>query len=268
MKANYHTHTARCKHAGGTDREYIEAAIEAGFDILGFADHAPWEYRSDFVSPIRMESSELGEYVTTLRALGKEYAPQIKIHVGLEAEYFPLYFPWLVEQKRLLGIDYLILGNHFDQTDETSGYFGAISDAQSLRRYVDAAIKGMETGEFVYFAHPDLFMRGYESFDADCRQASLDLCQAAKALNMPLEYNLQGVGYSQNSGKALYPHPLFWEIAAREGVRAILGSDAHDPQWLGKTVLWDEMHDLLVNMGISVMDVLPLDAGAACERKE
>ncbi len=27
MIANYHTHTARCKHAEGEDREYVEAAI-------------------------------------------------------------------------------------------------------------------------------------------------------------------------------------------------------------------------------------------------
>ena len=30
MIANFHTHTSRCNHASGTDREYVEAAIEAG----------------------------------------------------------------------------------------------------------------------------------------------------------------------------------------------------------------------------------------------
>ena len=30
MLANYHTHTKRCQHAGGEDREYVEAAIQAG----------------------------------------------------------------------------------------------------------------------------------------------------------------------------------------------------------------------------------------------
>jgi len=31
MFANYHTHTSRCHHAKGTEREYIEAAIKAGW---------------------------------------------------------------------------------------------------------------------------------------------------------------------------------------------------------------------------------------------
>ena len=39
--ANYHTHTIRCKHAVGTEREYIEAAISERFKILGFSDHTP-----------------------------------------------------------------------------------------------------------------------------------------------------------------------------------------------------------------------------------
>ena len=41
MKHNYHTHTVRCRHAQNTEREYIEAAIAAGIETLGFADHAP-----------------------------------------------------------------------------------------------------------------------------------------------------------------------------------------------------------------------------------
>ena len=31
IKSNFHTHTTRCKHATGTEREYVEKAIEAGF---------------------------------------------------------------------------------------------------------------------------------------------------------------------------------------------------------------------------------------------
>ena len=46
MKANYHTHTARCGHAEGTDEEYVLAAIERGFDEMGFSDHVPWPYKN------------------------------------------------------------------------------------------------------------------------------------------------------------------------------------------------------------------------------
>ena len=45
IKANYHTHTKRCRHANGSDRDYIEAAISAGIKTLGFSDHVPLPYR-------------------------------------------------------------------------------------------------------------------------------------------------------------------------------------------------------------------------------
>ena len=43
-----HTHTFRCGHASGTEREYIENAIAAGFDTLGFSDHAPYVFRDGY----------------------------------------------------------------------------------------------------------------------------------------------------------------------------------------------------------------------------
>ena len=42
MKANYHTHTQRCLHAKGAEEDYVRSALQAGMDILGFTDHAPF----------------------------------------------------------------------------------------------------------------------------------------------------------------------------------------------------------------------------------
>ena len=39
MIANYHTHTQRCRHATGTARDYVLAAIEGGLKELGFSDN-------------------------------------------------------------------------------------------------------------------------------------------------------------------------------------------------------------------------------------
>lgn len=44
MIANYHTHTWRCGHAFGDEREYVENAIVGGLKILGFSDHTPMPY--------------------------------------------------------------------------------------------------------------------------------------------------------------------------------------------------------------------------------
>ena len=82
MLANYHTHTVRCGHAEGSEREYIEAAISEGFKILGFSDHTPQPYPEGFKSHIRMDMSELDNYTETLVKLRDEYKDQIQILIS------------------------------------------------------------------------------------------------------------------------------------------------------------------------------------------
>ena len=92
LKANYHTHTYRCQHAYGSEREYIEAAIRMGIAELGFSDHVPCPFKDGYVSGIRMTMEQAPEYVYAIRKLGKEYASDIKLYVGFEAEYIPEFF--------------------------------------------------------------------------------------------------------------------------------------------------------------------------------
>ena len=86
MKANYHTHTWRCMHASGTEKEYVENAIRAGLEIIGFSDHTPYPYPKDYSSGMRMRTDQLEDYVDTVVALKAEYRQDIEIHLGLEVE--------------------------------------------------------------------------------------------------------------------------------------------------------------------------------------
>ena len=86
MKANYHTHTERCKHAYGSEREYVEESIKGGLEVLGFSDHTPYPFPKNYTSRIRMDMDELDDYVDTVLALKKEYKSDIDIRLGLEAE--------------------------------------------------------------------------------------------------------------------------------------------------------------------------------------
>ena len=91
---NYHTHTARCNHADGSDREYVEAAIQSGVKVLGFSDHAPYLFpNTDYYSNFRMKTNELFDYAESVRALQKEYEKDIRILLGFELEYYPAFTP-------------------------------------------------------------------------------------------------------------------------------------------------------------------------------
>ncbi len=223
MYANYHTHTFRCMHAEGKDREYVEAAIKHGMKILGFSDHCPWIYKNGHVSGTRMLPSQLDDYFTSLDNLKREYRDDITIYIGFEAEYIP---EMVEEQYKLLDgypLDYMILGQHFTYPEPESPYTGWETKAeQDIVKYVDTIIMGMETGRYAYVAHPDLCnFRGDESV---YRREYGRLCSYLKEHNVPVEINM--LGYLQ---KRHYPDDRFFRIAAETGCTAIIGCDAHTP---------------------------------------
>lgn len=262
--ANYHTHTARCHHATGTEEEYIQTALRNGFGVLGFSDHTPWKYHTpDFVSRIRMLPDELDGYVQTLTDLKAKYADRIHLHIGLEVEYFPAYLDWLTEESQRLGIEYWILGCHYDTTDENRGSddflcFAYPRSGANIRRYAEQVEKALETGKYLYLAHPDLMLNHYNHFGPEEEAACRVICAAAARRNIPLEYNLAGLeSHRRNDGTIGYTTNLFWEIAAEYPINAIIGCDAHAPEELDVAGLMREKQAYLRNLGISVLDRLP-----------
>lgn len=225
MIANYHTHTWRCGHAEGDEREYIRQAIKAGLKTLGFSDHTPYDFFDSEPRdrPMRMKPEELPEYAASLRKLAGEYGDEIRIISGVEAEYYPKYFPRLLELLRDNGIEYMILGQHFLGNEIGEPYSGRpCSDPKVLERYVSQTAEALDTGLFTYFAHPDLihFVGSSSVYEREMRR----LCRAANRTGTPLELNLLGIRENRH-----YPNERFWRLAAEEGSTVVLGCDAHTP---------------------------------------
>ena len=259
MKNNYHTHTARCMHAVGQDEDYVLAAIRGGFDTLGFADHMPWPFASGFVSDIRMPLSDLPGYMASVQDLKEKYRGQLNIRMGLESEYFPRY---LDHMKRLrdMGIEYFILGHHYNDSEEENPYVGLeCRTDDGVRRYADCAARAMQSGMFCYLAHPDLFMRHRtaDQFNRCCEEAADTICQAALEMQLPIEYNLLGLHLQRIGKDRGYPCAPFWEYAKKYGNTVILGVDAHDPKLLEDRSLWDDGKAAVLGMGYRLIEELP-----------
>lgn len=255
--ANYHTHTARCKHARGSDRDYVQRALEGGYQVLGFTDHVAWPFADEFVSPIRMDAGQMPEYAASVQKLKAEYAGQLTIHLGAECEYFPYYLPWLSEQREALGLEYLILGVHYPPNEEGWPQFAAAAAPEELERYTDLALAGMESGLFACLCHPDLPLKTYPRFDAHARRMSEQLCRRARELDIPLEYNLAGLRLRDVSRGWGYTSKEFWAIAAEYGCKAVIASDAHEPEVLDRVEDIVTAREKLTAMGIQVLDLLP-----------
>ena len=258
---NYHAHTTRCMHASDSEEAYILQAIHSGYEAFGFADHSPWPYKSDFVAGMRMRASQLRDYIDTLRALRKKYSDRIELHIGLECEAFPEYFPWLRDLKQHGDIEYFILGNHYDTTDEyhTEPYFGSIQTPEYIERYVQTTLVGMRSGLFACLCHPDLYLNCYPKFDAAAQDAAHILCREAEKLDLPLEYNLLGMHRNPNaraSERIGYTSDEFWNIAAGYHIRAVIGIDAHSAASVDCKNDYIRVREKLSSLGIPVIEDL------------
>ena len=252
LKANYHTHTYRCQHAAGTEREYIEAAIDMGIEKLGFSDHVPCPFDDDYVSYIRMTIDQVENYVDTIRALAREYASQIQIFVGFEAEYIPEFYDRQMQIFRAYQCDYMIMGQHFLEPENRGAYMGAVTDDESrIRAYVDSIIKGMNTGSYKYLAHPDLI--NYKGMDSVYDWEMTRLCKEMKRLDIPLELNVLGAKEGRQ-----YPSEAFWKIAAENDNRVIIGLDAHNPEGVKDVESYNKVMDIVRKYNLNLTDDIGL----------
>ena len=233
IKNNYHTHTARCGHAIGSDEQYVIEAIKIGYQTLGFSDHVmlPNLNRND-------------EYFDSIALLKEKYKNQIDIKIALEVEYYPAYIEYyksLLDNKR---VDYLIFGNHGTMLNNKQVgrenqicFIEPFDDDSYLDLYYETLKKGIETKMFKYIAHPDAFLKGYRKWDEKAIALTHRIAKLLEENNLYAE--LSGSGYRSRkrviyNGKELpaYPFYEFFKILRQYNIKFVLGCDAHSPSQL------------------------------------
>lgn len=240
MKANYHTHTQRCLHAKGAEEDYVRSALQAGMDILGFTDHAPFP---DHDFGTRMPYDQLESYFSEVSRLTAQYASEIKILKSVEIEYLPQYTEYYQFLLRTYKPDYLLLGEHFyfDDKGRIFNIYGAKSTADYVH-YANSIAAALKTGLFQILAHPDLFALNHFAWDSNCDAASDIIISAAVQTGTVLEFNANGYRrgiHDYPDGKRyMYPHMNFWKKVAASGASVIIGADAHEP-----AQVWDSCMD-------------------------
>ena len=85
-QVNMHCHTALCKHAEGSVRDYCRSAVEQGLKILGFAEHSA--FPDNRYGNTRMAYDQLEFYRQEIEEAEKEF-PELTILAGLEVDYDP-----------------------------------------------------------------------------------------------------------------------------------------------------------------------------------
>lgn len=259
MKTNYHTHTYRCKHACGTELDYVNAAIESGLSVLGFSDHMPFK---DDRHGLRMDFKELTEYVNIIKQLKITKKKDLTILLGLECEYDINDSDYYEELLTTYNMDYLILGQHFytdSKNNFTNVYF--FNDTFHYIEYANSVAKGIASGYFKILAHPDVIFINDCPWDYNCEKATDIILSAAVKHDIVLEFNANGIRKGQTNyidgTRYAYPHPLFWNQVNNTNSPVIINSDCHDPKYVFDESM-KKAHDLAKEWGIKIKDHIDL----------
>lgn len=220
----FHIHTYRCGHAENvSDEAYVKRAIELGASDIWFTDHVP--FPGDLFGS-RMSYDNLEEYLRTLNELKRQYS-NIKIHIGLETEYFPHFdaMGYYKQLRSMQEIEMLLLGQHMAEVSDSSLAYSFSESAEFLneneyKMLGQAIVQGAKSGYFDVIAHPDRIFRRCSVWDEEMEAVSTKIIHAAITANIPLEMNLSSVENPKNF------KPQFWQLVP-EAVRRIIGFDAH-----------------------------------------
>jgi len=236
-RRNFHTHTYLCKHGSGHVRDFCQAALEQGVDVLAFTDHTP--YDDGRWNSVRMDMNQLPIYLAELEEARGEF-PQLRIIKGMECEFVQENIGFIQDElKGRHGFQCIAGAIHsFLYKGEWVNCFQTAGgmDSPMLHAYTDFTIAAIQSGLFTFLAHPDLFGVRYSGWDDDIRACSHAIVQAAIQMDIPLEINANGFRKPKRQDgdewRPQYPWHRFWEVAAEYGtnLKVLVGSDAHNPR--------------------------------------
>lgn len=231
---DYHMHTPLCGHAVGEPEEYADRALALGLKEIGFSDHAPFVVKD--LPGITMKNDELPVYHKMIETVRAQFKGRLDIRVGIEADFVPGYeertknivdgYPY----DYVLGSVHFIKNWGFDNPEERRDW--AEHNVNTVYRdYYELLRRCARTGFYDIIAHPDLVKkfghRPSEDLTADLEETA----KVFKETGMAIEINTSGL---RKEVKEIYPSLWNLEIYAKAGVPLTFGSDAHDPNEVGR----------------------------------
>lgn len=254
MKFDLHTHHFRCGHADGNIRDYIEAGIAHGLQVIGISDHTPY-FGQDEDHPhpnITMAKSDFHNYVDEVLRLKKEYDGRIDVLLGIESDYFPEHAETYRKTLAQYPFDYIIGSVH--STNGVSIFnknrwkkLNAEQQIAEKRTYYEMIRDSARTGMFQILGHIDAMKGNYPPFsDIQAPDIIDDTLKVIAECGVAIEINTSGK--TKLSG-GWYPADAILERALHFGVEVSFGSDAHKPSRVGED--WEEVRSRLKDIGFT-----------------
>jgi len=247
LKSNFHTHSNWCD-GRDTPEAMALAAIEKGFDVLGFSSHAMVPgHELDWT----LSEKTLPDYADAIRSLAKSLATKIRVLCGIEADYVEGGSNPDRKTYASIGPDYIIGSVHnviapdgaFISVDHTPeildagirDHFDGSAEA-FVRAYFRQQRDMIANFDFDIVGHPDLvrkFNAKHPYFDesADWYREELErTADVLAASGKMTEVNTGAI--SRGWLDDAYPSSAFRKMLRERGVKFVLSSDAHSASGL------------------------------------
>ena len=236
-KQNLHTHTVRCDGID-TPEEMIHAAIEKGFDSIGFSGHSC--NRHSTYKHITLETTRA--YQKEIYELKEKYKGQIDIFCGLEFE--------MLSEDTKSGWEYMIGSTHYLSKDNE--VFNIDVNAVEIKNVVDTRFGGdgvafaksyyehismlPQYGNFDIIGHFDLLTKNIDSvalFDPESKEYLSYATDAMAALKGKIDFFEMNTGaIARGYRKTPYPMMNILREFKKYGFGAIISSDCHNAKQL------------------------------------
>lgn len=254
-KQNLHVHTS---YADGKDtpEQIIEAALEQGFDSIGFSEHSYMTF-SDY--PYQMTPADTVRYIKEIAELKERYRGRLDIFCGMELELFSDMpaerFDYLIGSVHYLDLDGRILG--FDRglaetVDYVNNNFGGDGLAFARKYYETVCTLSGRRGIDI-IGHFDLLTKNNEKagFIDTSAKSYLDMgYEAIHALHGRIPFFEVNTGaISRGYRSSPYPQMEFLREFRKLGFGAVITSDCHDRRHLD--CFYEEARELLAEAGFT-----------------
>jgi histidinol-phosphatase (PHP family) len=235
---DYHVHTFRCGHAGGSSREFVQRALDLGLSEIAFTDHIPLYFLAPEARDpkLAMREDQFDGYLEEVRALRDEFAGRIPVRLGLEADYAEGHEDklarWLsrADWDVVLGSVHWVAGGWIDDPGTSPARFDREGTEVLYDEYYRLLAKAAATGFFDVLTHFDLPKKhGHRPAVArtDAEERAL---AAAREAGCALEISSAGL---RKKVCEAYPERRLLSRAVALGIPVTFSSDAHAPAEVG-----------------------------------
>jgi histidinol-phosphatase (PHP family) len=242
---NLHTHSNFCDGTGEPE-EFIKAALEKGFNSIGFSSHAPVPFKNNFAIK---NDDELHRYCKTIRELQLRYRDRISVFLALEIDYIEGITRDFREFRQSCRLDYTIGSVHLVKNEnndnlwfidgpKTESYDEGLKNffggdiRKAVNAYYQQVTRMLLTQKPDILGHFDKIKmhnqnRYFREDEPWYRNLIMDLLEIIAQTGVIVEVNTRGI-YKKRSDD-LYPGQWILKEIKRKDIPITLSADAHRP---------------------------------------